>query len=323
VLSSANLTSSATVQSFTFTQASFGFKAGIVNTLQIDAAGDNWANPYTVAMNNGVYTQGFNTTDFNNIMLKLGLKGGAVGQINVRIQSAVSASTFTYSNVVAVSVTPFNLKSWLYITGQFSNWVNPGAAEDSLYSATSNGIYLGVINFTAGNNQFLVLPKKAWDNKYATTDAQGSTSSTIKFNASNNFYAPSTAGQYLITFNLNTNTISFTLVNYYSVIGDAAQGWGTDVPMKYLNDGSGNWAVTLPLVSTGAFKVRRNFDWANSWGIPKAGSAGDGIANTVNNSSNNNITITPSGNYVVTFNAPADPIGSPALATTTYSTTKQ
>jgi len=322
VLNSANSTSSTAVITFNLTQANFGYNAAITNTLQLDAAGDNWANPYTVVMNPDVFTQSFNTSDFNNLMLKLGLKGGTASQVNVRVLSAIGKNTSVYTNVVTLTVTPYNLKSWLYITGAFSGWVNPGAAEDSLYSATSNGIYVGIINFTAGNNQFLILPAKNWSNKYATSGSSVP-STTVTYNASNNLYAPSTPGQYIVTFNQTAGTISFALADYYSVIGDAAQGWGTDVPMKYINDGSGNWTVTLPLVSTGSFKVRQDNAWSNSWGIPNSGSAGYGVANTLNNSSNSNIPVAASGNYVVTFNAPATTFGSPALATTTYTSVKQ
>jgi hypothetical protein len=313
-----SLTDPTAVVTFTFTQPTYGFNAAVTNTLQIDAANDNWAKPMSVTLGTKVLTQSYATADFNNLLLKLGLTGGVTTTVKVRIASAISSSiTPVYSNVVTLTVTPFNLASWLYVTGAFSNWVNPGAAEDSLLSATGNGIYVGIINFTAGNNQFLILPAKNWNHKYATSGSS-TPSTTVSLDAGNNLNAPTAAGQYLVTFNLNTGTISFALADYYSVIGDAAQGWSTDVPMKYINDGNGNWAVTLPLVSTGSFKVRRNFDWTNSWGVPKSGSAGFGVANTLNNSSNNNITIAASRTYTVTFNAPATAFGSPALATTTY-----
>jgi hypothetical protein len=113
--------------------------------------------------------------------------------------------------------------------------------------------------------------------------------------------------------------------NYYSVIGDAALGWSTDIPMNYINDGKGNWTLVTSLASTGAFKVRENDDWTYSWGIPQAGSAGDGVANTLNDTKNNNITVPSTGNYLVEFNEPASAQSSSftPLVTTTYSVTAQ
>lgn len=332
VLNNAKLTDPTIVETFTLVQPNFGYNAAISNTLQIDAPSDNWANPYTVSMGADVFTQGFNTNDFNNILLKAGMKGNVTATVNIRVKSSIGASTFVYSNVLALTVTPFNLKSWMYVPGAYEGWNNPGPQEDSLYSATGNGIYVGIINFTAGNNQFLVTPKKTWDNKYATNDA-ASTSGTssnysVTYNGNNNFYAPATAGYYLVTLNTNNNTLSIKPADFYSIIGDAAQGWGTDVAMKYVNDGNGNWTATVPLVSTGQFKVREDNDWTYSWGIPKAaGADGFGIANTLNDNNNNNIPVAVSGNYLVTFYMPFSLYGgsptAPPSTTTTYSSVKQ
>ncbi|WP_295668866.1 SusE domain-containing protein [uncultured Mucilaginibacter sp.] len=323
MLDKTKLTDTSKVIKFSFTSADYGFSAAVTNTLQIDAAGDNWAKPTSVTLGNKVSSQGYSTVDFNNLVLKLNLPAGVASTVNVRIMHSISSGVApVYSNVLALSVTPFNLTSWLYITGASFGWQNPGPQEDSLISVTGNGVYTGIVNFTDGNNQFLVLPAKNWNNKYATT-GNSTPSTTITYNASNNLNAPTAAGWYIVTVDLNANTVSFALADFYSIIGDAAQGWGTDVPMKYVNDGNGNWVATTALVSTGSFKVRRNDDWSNSWGIPKAGSAGAGVPLTLNNTSNDNISIASSGNYVVTFNAPATAFGSPALVTTTYTLTKQ
>jgi hypothetical protein len=319
LLNSNQFTDTSTVVRFNFTQANYGYQGAVTNTLQIDAAGDNWANPYSVALTNKQFTKGFNTADFNNLLLKLNLRGGVTSQVSVRVQQSIGTSvTPIYTNVVPLTVTPFNLKAWLYVAGAYEGWANPGPNEDSLYSATNNGIFVGIINFTAGNNQFLVLPAKNWTHKYATNDPQGSTSSTVKYDGPNNFYAPATAGQYQVTINVNANTISFALVNSYSIIGDAALGWGTDSPMKYINDGSNSWVATLPLVSTGQFKVRQNNDWTYSWGIPKPGTAGDGIPGTLNDSQNNNITVSASGTHTVTFTVPVTLSGVTPPVTATY-----
>jgi len=293
---------------FNFTQASYGFSAAVTNTLQIDLAGDNWAKPTSVTLGAGVFSQSYDTPDFNALLLKMGIAGGTTATINVRVASSISASiTPTYSNVVSIAVTPFNLKSYLYAVGAFEGWSLNAGSIDSLVSATGNGIYLGIFNFTAGNNQWLILPQKAnYNNKYATTDS-APTNTTVTVNANNNLYAPSTAGLYLVTFNSNTLKISYALADYFTVIGDAAQGWGTDVPMKYVNDGLGNWTITTNLVSTGSFKVREDAGWTYSWGIPNSGSAGFGVANTLNDSSNGNIPVAVSGTHTFTFSVGATP----------------
>ncbi|HEY2582400.1 MAG TPA: SusE domain-containing protein [Mucilaginibacter sp.] len=324
ILDKTKLNDPTQIINFTFTAPDYGFQAAVTNTLQIDSAGDNWAKPMSVTLSTKTYSQGYSTGDFNALLLKLNLTGGVTGHVNVRIAHSVSASiTPVYSNVVNLTVTPFNLAAWVYVPGAYEGWANPGPMLDSLLSATSNGIYTGIINFTAGNNQFLVVPVKGNWTKYATTASPGTGTSlsypTIFGTTGNNFYAPATPGYYVVTLNTNTNTLTIAPADYYTVIGDAAQGWSTDVPMKFVNDVNQSWAATLPLVSSGSFKIRQDDAWGNSWGIPKSGSAGYGVANTLNNTSNNNIPVPSNGTYTVTFGVPITTFGSPASVTATYS----
>jgi hypothetical protein len=299
VLDKTKLTDTSKVINFSFTQPSYGFSAAVTNTLQIDSAGDNWKKPTSATLSTKANSQGYSTADFNALLLKLNLPADKQSQIQVRVQHVIGPGAAPiYSNVLSLTVTPFNLKSWVYVPGAYEGWANPGPAEDSLYSATSNGIYSGIINFTAGNNQFLITPKKNWDNKYATTDANNITSSTVTYNGPNNFYAPATPGQYWVTLNTNTNTITFAPADYYSIIGDAAPGtaWQTDTDLKYINDGSQTWAATVPF-TVGGFKIRKNHDWTTSYGLL---ATPDGVSLT--SSSGGNIPITTAGTYKVTFN---------------------
>ena len=316
VLDKTKMSDTTKVIKFNFTKPNFGFSAAATNTLQIDAVNDNWAHPASVTLTTGVYSQGYSVADFNNLLLKLNLPAGTPAQIAARIvYNLGGAAKPIYSNVLGITATPFNLTSWLYITGAFAGWQNPGPQEDSLVSVTGNGVYVGVINFTAGNNQFLILPAKNWNNKYATNDAQGSTSTTVTYNASNNLYAPATPGQYIVTFNLNTGTITFQLANSYSIIGSATPGgnWSTDLALKYINDGTNTWKGTYPLLA-GQFKFRQNDDWTYSWGDI---SPADGADATDSNGGNINAT---AGTHTISFTIPltAQGSGSPSV-TATYS----
>lgn len=305
------------VINFTFTAPDYGFSAAVVNTLQIDLPGDNWAHPTSATLGTKVYSQSYATAVINNLLLKLNVPAGVATPVVVRVMHTVSAGVAPiYSNTVNLTVTTFNLTSWLYITGAFSGWQNPGPNEDSLVSVTGNGVYTGIINFNAtgkGANQFLVLPAKNWNNKYATTDSS-TTSTTVTYNASNNFNAPTTNGQYIVTVNLNSNTITFAPADYYSIIGSATPGgnWSTDLFLKFVNDGNNNWVGTFPLLA-GQFKFRQDGQWSNSWGDI---SPADGVHATDSNGGNINAT---AGTHTVTFNMAPSAVGSAAVATTTYS----
>jgi hypothetical protein len=311
------------VITFTTTVPKFGFSAAVTSTLQIDADGDNWKNPTSVTLGNKVYSQGYSTMDFNNMLLKLNLPAGVASKVNVRMQYALSAAEATYSNIVSVTVTPFNLTSWIWVPGDYEGWNNAGGGLDSLVSPTGNGVYSGIINIPAGGTmQFKLLPVKgSWSVAYG--DAGGGAIST----SGGNLMAPIAGGQFLMTADLNKKTFTIVAADYYSLIGNdfSGQNWDHDNFMKFVNDGNNNWVLTIPMIAPtgGGFKVRQDAQWSNSWGIPKAGSAGDGVANALNNTSNNNITIAADGTYKVTFNMAPSAYGSPAVTLASYTAVKQ
>jgi len=308
----ANLTTNAIT--FTATAADYGYKASITYTLQLAVKGTNFAAPKEVVLSG--LTQSYNVQDFNNLLLAMNLPTGTVAQIDTRIKSSLSTTDgIVYSNVVTLTATPFALVSYIYIVGSFQSW--NATSPDSLVSATGNGIYTGIINFTTGNRDFLILPAKNFNNKYATNDPVNTTSSTVTYNAPNNFFAPATAGFYTVTLNLNTNTISFaTPANYYSVIGDAAVDWNTDIDMKY-NVATSNWELTRAFLSTGGFKIRMNHDWGTSWGFQKTP---DGATLTSDNGGNMSVATT--GNYKIVFKPTYDATGKVSQVNS-YTLTKQ
>ncbi|MDB4924147.1 SusE domain-containing protein [Mucilaginibacter sp.] len=295
VLDKAKLNDTTKVISFNFTNANYGYTSATTNTLQIDLASDNWAKPQSVTISNKLLSQGFSTMDFNSLLLKLGLTAGASSQVSARIAYSVGTSVKpVYSNVVTLTLTPFNLTSFLYVPGAYQGW-NPATA-DSILSATSNGIYTGIINFTAGNLGFKITPAKTWTNSY------GANGATVVYNGGSDITAPA-AGLTWVTLNLNTNTITFAPVAYYySIIGDATPGgWGSDTDMKYDN-GNQFWTITSPFTAAAgqAFKVRRNHDWGTSYGTIATPNGVD-----LTSSNGGNISVTVAGTYKFNFSVNA------------------
>lgn len=298
VLSKASLTDTTQVIKFTFTQPAYGFSAAVTNTLQIDAAGDNWVNPRSVNLATNVLKAGYSTADFNNLLLKLNLPTGKASAVSVRIMSTVSGSVApVYSNIATVTATPFALVSFMYVPGAYQGW--NFNSEDSLISATGNGVYTGIINFTSGNLQFKITTLKSW-NSPSIAYGMNSTNTAPMAGGPNNLAAPA-AGLTWVTLDVNAMTITYTPVTkYYSLVGSAtAVGWNGDVDMKYVN-GTQTWNVVAPLTAPGtggnAFKIRMNHDWGTSYGFVKPA---DGM--TLTSAGGDNMTVSASGNYQVTF----------------------
>lgn len=106
------------------------------------------------------------------------------------------------------------------------------------------------------------------------------------------------AGTYIINFNTSTLEFEFLLAQEYdvvSIIGDAAQGWDTDVDMQGDPEDPFQWNIRVEL-NQGEFKFRANNDWTVNWG---AGDFPSGVA-TINGP---NIPVPEAGEYFVNFNS--------------------
>ena len=314
-LSKANLTANAIT--ITATPQSYGYSAAVNYTLQLAVKGTNFAKPVEIGLTASSLSKSWTVQDFNNLLLSMNLPFTSASQLEVRLKSTLSSTTTTgtvYSSVSTITATPFPLVAYVYVPGAYQGW-NPATA-DSLQSATGNGVYTGIINYTGTDFHFKITPAKKWDVAYGGSVAAGTISTS-----GSDMLAPG-AGQYFVTVNLNTNTITMVKADYYSIIGSAAPGvaWSTDTDMKY-NNGTLKWESTLAFTA-GEFKVRKNHDWGVSYGVPKTGTAGFGVANTLNKTDNNNIAVTVAGNYSVTF-APNLKADGSLDDTATYTVTKQ
>ncbi|PWK78045.1 SusE-like outer membrane protein [Mucilaginibacter oryzae] len=283
---------------FTIKSPDYGFKSAVSNSIQIST--DDFAttaNTKEVSLDLKATSKAFNVLDFNNILLGLNLPTGVATTVKARLKTQFSGSvvTPTYSTVVSLNVTPFALTSFIYLGGAYEGWTVPSPNVDSLLSATSNGIYTGIINFPAGKLEFKVLPtKKNFDGNYGSDGPGKITQGTGN---PPNITAPA-AGLTWVTVDMNNKTITFEPVKYYySLIGVASPSgnWNDDTDLKYDN-GNQVWQATVKL-NAGEMKVRRNHDWGTSYGPPKVGADGSTLAT----SDTDNIPVAAAGTYYFTF----------------------
>lgn len=262
------------------TNASFGYQAGITNTLQLAVKGTDFKTPKDIALEANVLSKVFKGMDFNNLLLALNLPFTENSDVELRIKSSISSAVApVYSNVLTLSARPFPLTTWIYVPGAYQGW-NPQTA-DSLISLTGNGEFKGVIGFTPGNLEFKITPAKKWDIAYGDAGA-GKISPT----SSDNFKAPA-AGAFQLFVDLNKNEIELTPI-VFALIGDATpKGWDGDTDMTYEH---GVWTVTADL-KVGEMKFRQDHKWDVNYG----GSGGDAVFN------GGNIKVTVAGSYTVTF----------------------
>lgn len=290
-----------TAVTFTVTQPNFGYAAAPTNTLQLDVSGDNFASPKEVVLAAKAGSVAYTGLDFNALALSLNMKTGVAAPMQIRVKSQISTGIApVYSNVVTVTVTPYPLISYVYVPGAYQGWTP--ATADSLKSATGNGVYTGIINFTGSSDlTFKVTSDKKGTTWYGTLNgAVSSDGSASNFS----FVTATTVDPAVnitsdqVTIDLNKNTIAL-VPTLWSIVGDASPGgWPdgsghqSDTDMKF-NNGTQTWSATVALKAGGAIKFRKNHDWGTNYGSVTT-------AGVLDQANNNNISITTSGTYLVT-----------------------
>lgn len=265
-----------------------GYAAKINYTLQIDTKGSSFKSTKLTEVSLSGLTQSYTVGSLNAILLTMGLSYDNNTDLEVRVKSAPSANSVTYTNVLTLTVKPYKLASYVYVPGAYQGW-NPATA-DSLKSPDSDNIYDGEIGFTPGNLDFKITAKKVWDIAYG--DAGGGKVST----SGGNLSVPS-AGLYALHLNLHVDTMTFKATKQiWAVIGDATPGgWSSDTDMTY-DASTKTWSLTVALIAGKQFKFRLNHAWDKNLGGPTSGLTQNGP----------NIDVATSGNYKIVLNVNAN-----------------
>lgn len=219
-------------------------------------------------------------------VLKAGGKAGVAADYDLRVTATTTSTGGTInsqSSLVTVNITPYQLESYIYALGGFNGWSH--ATAEILTSLTSNGIYVGYINFPAAGTEFKITEAKNWDINYGSTDGVNLVQN------GDNMKAPA-AGYHKVVVDLNKKTI--TLVpEVWGVIGSATpNGWNTPDSGMTWDGASKTWQTTLVLTA-GDIKFRKNNAWDTNYGD----SGKDGILDA----SGDNIPVADPGTYKIIF----------------------
>lgn len=259
----------------------------MTNTLQIDTI-NTFTNPKESIETGVVKT--FTGSALNSFVLSMGLKPEKAKTIYARLKSSIGANMQTlYSNVVSVSVTPYNLISFLYMPGDVSGGWNNFTTK--LCSPSSNGVYEGYVQATQ------------WANFKFYTEPN-TTTAVVYGSLANSLYTLDTSaaqwniwfdagGYFLVKANTNTLTWSKTAITSFCVTGEF-NGWSlTATPMTY--DAINKvWTVTCN-ISTVLYGVQiiANGDWNFKYG--------DNAGNGTLVLSGANIVVATPGTYTITM----------------------
>lgn len=263
------------------------YKYGVDVVYLVEMAPKGTSNFIKIGMVNNIPLLDLSNLTLNKYVLKLGGLAGVAADYDVRVTAttkSVGGTITNVSDVATINITPYQLESYMYALGGFNGWSHDTA--EILTSATSDGVYVGYINFPAAGTEFKITENRNWDVNYGDDGADG----TLEPNGAN-IKSPG-AGYHKITVDLNTNTITI-VPEIWGVIGDATpNAWNSPDTSMTWNGATKTWEVTMYL-NVGEIKFRKNNDWAVNYGD-------DGTDGTLN-LSGKNIPVTSAGTYKVIF----------------------
>ena len=149
----------------------------------------------------------------------------------------------------------------LHIAGNFNGW-NP-AGSQVVASIQNNNYYEGYYQINPGNYELKFTSDTDWNHTVYGMGASAGLLSTDKA-AGNILFNPTVNGVYKMGVNTSTLTSDVVQITSFNVVGDAALGWGTDLPMQ-LDTNNRIWYGNYTL-NTGHIKFRANNSWTTNYG---------------------------------------------------------
>ncbi len=297
-------TTSSNFAEFTWTAADFGFEAGVNYTLELDKAGNNFADAVTVGSINALKLSSITQGQINNILLTKDLPGEAESDVEFRVVAKLGSDPSLPSLVsqpITLKIRPFSVNivyPQLQVPGSYQGW-DPSNNTTVIFSARSDEKYEGYIYYADADAKYKFTKGPSWDTNWGDNGANG----TLEPNGADIALANG-AGMYRL--NVDLNALSHTaLKTNWGLIGSATpNGWDSDQDLVY-DAASNTLKITLNLIA-GEIKFRANDDWAIN--------LGDNDANKKLQYGGANIAVTEAGNYTVELNL--------SSAVYTYSVTK-
>ncbi len=272
---------------FTWTTADFGYEAGIDYDVQIDKAGNNFAEAVSLGpILKGGLSMAVTNGKVNGILLAKNLPAGVENTMEVRVVASVSSEVEKLiSPTLSIKVNPFQQEidyPKLQVPGSYQGW-NPADVTTVIYSVKSDGTYEGYVNMNESAPKFKYTQGLSWDTNWGDTDADG----TLELGGTD--IAVPSGGMYRLNVDLNALTHTFAKTDWGIIGSSTPTGWDSDTDMSY-DAASGTLKITIDLVA-GEIKFRANDDWGVN--------LGDTGGNRIMEYGGDNIPVAEAGNYTV------------------------
>ncbi|MBC6109973.1 SusE domain-containing protein [Pedobacter fastidiosus] len=270
-------------------KADFGVAVVLNYTVQLDAAGKNFASAVNIG-NSNADSVSMSLGSLNTTLLNvLNLTANAKSDVEIRVTATLSNNNKITSVPIKISVTTYKelAPDKLFVPGAYQNWA-PDVAPFIRFVADSK--YEGFVYMSVAD-QFKFTSAADWNHiNYGDGGAGKLTTDGLAGGVT-----VSAPGYYKLNVDTKNLTYSTALIQSFGIIGSATSGvWDNSTPMTY-DKTNGVWKVTANLVA-GALKFRANNVWDINFGPADVNAFTGTLIQT-----NDAITITANGNYTITI----------------------
>ena len=276
-----------------WTAADFGYEAGISYSLEIDAAGNNFADAITLGTTTKLLLDNLTQGKLNNILLAKGLPFGFDNELEIRVCAKVSDLVDELcSEAVAIKVNPYQAEvvyPKLTVPGDYQlpdAW-SPADENYAVFSRRSDEIYDGYIYFGIDSAVYKFAQGLSWDLNWGDYDP---IDWALDFaDVGNDIPISDGKGVYFLTCDLNTLTHA-QMKTDWGVLGSATAG-GTSTDVDLIWDET-KLALTTSLdLTVGNIRFRANDSDDLNFG--------DNFANGTLENDGDDIAIAEAGNYTI------------------------
>ncbi|MBV8325331.1 SusE domain-containing protein [Chryseobacterium sp.] len=253
---------------FTYTNPTFNPNVVFANSVEFAVAGTNFKSSAAQTVSMDQKTFSLTHLQLNTILGTLNVAPNAAKAIEVRLKSALNATTVYYSNVLTINITGYapnpdliypkiNVPGGFGGAAGYANWEPTNTAN--LFSPEKNDKYRGflyITDLTGENGQYKFTINESWSENKGD---DGTNSGKLLLGGSN--IKSSVTGTYYVKVDWAANTYSNVIANF-GIIGDATPtGWDSDTDFVY-NPISKTYIInSIALTNNGVFKFRANDDW--------------------------------------------------------------
>ena len=239
-----------------WTAADFGYQAGITYSVEVDAKGNDFADPTLLGTSTTLSYEELTTGRLNNILLAKGLPFGFDNELEMRICATVSDLVDAIcSDPIDVTMNPFPAEviyPKLTVPGDYQDW-NPADENFAVFSRKSDEVYTGFIYFDIDTAFYKFAQGLSWDVNWGDIEADGILDPQ---GIDNNIPTTEGIGMYFLNCDLNTLT-HFNMKTDWGVLGSATAG-GTAADEDFVWDVNAEFLTITTDLGVGGIRFRAN-----------------------------------------------------------------